>query len=300
MRKKTYRKDLENNWELTDTCFNKDGNATSDLKFVLDANNKIIFYRDYDLAFTRNAEGKIVTPSGNKISEDDKILRMMEKSFSEQIKEIEKELMPSIPDTPAPCQKQQSCIPKVQIFGGYSYLNADFGSKRESFPLGAQVSLVINLSPHIGLGPDISFHTKKIDDQTITRMFFLAKGQYNFGSNDPNDSLYIPGFPSADCPRKIVPDLHVYIGLSTERSVIKIADERFTSSGSGFTFGAGIGVHFNLSKTISLGVQADYLGTKFKESDEINSDVRASAGAIINLGNVYRRFTDVPEMKFGR
>ncbi|MES2776830.1 MAG: outer membrane beta-barrel protein [Bacteroidota bacterium] len=188
-----------------------------------------------------------------------------------------------------------TCQPKAQLFAGYSFLNADFGNNRESFPKGAQASFIVNLSPHIALGPDISFHSKKIDDQTITRMFFLAKGQYNFGNNnDPNDTTFRPDFSSDNCLPKVVPDLHVYIGLSTERSVIKTGSNTYKSSGSGFTFGAGAGVHFNLSKTIGLGIQADYLGTRFKNSDEINSDIRASAGAFFNIGNLSH------ELKFGR
>jgi hypothetical protein len=294
-RKIEWRKDLRNHWTRFDTCFNDRGKATNFTEFTLDENNKLVVFRMDRWAdtFKRNAAGQMQNDKGSTAAEA--IVDVYKDMMIRELPEIEKEL-PSLPDSPPPCALQQSCIPKAQIFGGYSYLNADFGSKRESFPLGAQVSLVVNLTPHIGLGPDISIHTKTIDDQTITRMFFLAKGQYNFGSdNNPNDTAYRPDFSSDNtCTGKIVPDFHIYIGLSTERSVIKIGDEKFTSSGSGFTFGAGIGVHFNLSKSISLGVQADYLGTKFKDSDEINSDVRGSAGLFFNMGNLSH------ELKFGR
>ncbi len=294
LRKKTFRKNLQNTWEITDTCYNREGKVLDDEKYVFDSDNKLVFIKWWFLNHERNSEGKYPAREGGDPLHPKRVKFLEDRALNE-IKEIEKELMPSVPDTPAPCDKRQSCVPKMQLFGGYSYLNADFGNERESFPLGAQASLVINLSPHIGLGPDISFHTKTIDDQTITRMFFLAKGQYNFGNYYSIDSFGTPDLSNNSCVLpKIVPDLHVYVGLSTERSVIKIADERFTSSGSGFTFGAGVGLHVNLNKNIGLGIQVDYLGTKFKEADEINSDVRGSAGLFFNLGNAAH------EMKFGR
>jgi hypothetical protein len=292
-RKKTYRKNLGNTWEITDTCYSKQGKAIDDEKYVFDSNNKLVAVKS-EKTYIKNSEGKFVDRENTNRVVPDFRVEQLEIILLKDIKEVEKELMPSIPDTPAPCEKQQSCIPKMQLFGGYSYLNADYGTTRESFPLGAQASFVVNLSPHIGVGPDISFHTKTIDDETLTRMFFLAKAQYNFGSSNPTDSFYIPDVASTTCPRKIVPDLHVYIGLSTDRSVIKIGDDRFTTSGSGFTFGAGVGAHINLNKNIGLGLQADWLGTKFKDNDEINSDIRASAGAFFNMGSLSH------ELKFGR
>jgi len=221
-----------------------------------------------------------------------------ERIFKKEMKNLEEHNSMLAPEPQSSCSEipRRTCIrPKAQLFAGYSVLSADFGAKREFFPLGAQAALVINITRRIGVGPDISIHTKKIDDQTITRMFFLDKAQYNFGSNyNPNDTASTFDFPSDACLPKVVPDFHVYIGYSTERSVIKIANDTYKSSGSGFTFGAGVGVQFKLSNSIGLGAQVDYLATKFKESDEISSDVRASAGVFFNMGNVAH------ELKFGR
>ncbi|MES2776829.1 MAG: hypothetical protein V4722_21805 [Bacteroidota bacterium] len=206
-----------------------------------------------------------------------------EKVLRNEIKSIEEGGSVSVAPAQGPCMSGTACSGKLKMFLGYSYLSG-FGDNGESFPLGGKASLAYNLTPDIALGPDISYHTKKTGDQTISRMFFLAKGQYNFGSDyNPNDTTSGLDFSSNNCLPKLAPDFHVYLGLCTERSVINTGANRYTSSGSGFAFGAGVGLSYKLSNSIALGAQVDYIGVKFKNQDEMINNAVASFGVIINL-----------------
>jgi hypothetical protein len=269
----TWKKAIDGSSKRVEEDLTPGGKITCKNRFEFDENGEILSFQYWNnQLFWRKKTG----PRFAGMEEH-------ETRYQKELKSIE-ENSPIIDAKKTACSQTPggTCRPKAQLFAGYSFLNADFGNNRESFPLGAQAALLVNLARgRIALGPDISFHTKKINDQTITRMFLLARGQYNFvRKTDINDSEYSPELSSNSCP-SVIPDVHVYIGYSTERSVIKIGNNKNTSSGGGFTFGAGVGVNIKLSYSIGLGIQADYLGTKFKNNDEINSDIRGSAG--INL-----------------
>jgi len=173
---------------------------------------------------------------------------------------------------------QKNCNPKIEIFGGYSYLNSSFGDDRESFSLGGHVSFNYNITPHLGAGFDASLHTKKDGDFTLTRGFILIDGMYTLG--DINN-----------CYRKLIPDVHLLAGLACEKQKYSSGSITSKSSGSGFAFGGGTGVDIKFTENggsrLALRTQADFIGVKFKNSDKLNTNIRISLGASLALGAKY-------------
>jgi len=165
----------------------------------------------------------------------------------------------------------RDCNPKIEIFGGYSYLNSSFGDDRESFPLGGHVSFIYNITPHLGAGIDASLHTKKDGDFTLNRSFLMVEGKYVFG--DVNK-----------CNRKLVPDVHLLAGLACEKLKYSSGSYSSTSKGSAFAFGAGAGLNLNISNKLAVRLfQADYILTRFNEDNQGN--FRASTGLVLRFGD---------------
>ena len=166
--------------------------------------------------------------------------------------------------------REEICKPKIEIFGGYSYLRGDIGNDKESFPAGGHVAALYNIKPNLGLGLDASFHTKKDGDQTFSRSFLLAEGRYIFGD-------------ATNCNRKIIPDVHVLAGLGCEKFKYNSGTFSSTSKGSGFAYGGGVGLNLNINNKLAVRLfQADYILTRF--DNESFGNFRASTGLVLRLG----------------
>jgi len=185
-----------------------------------------------------------------------------DEELKKELKSIEEDKVASVFRRTAPCSQGANCRFRTDFFLAYSYLNTSSAGNNESFPLGAHASFIYNVSSHIGLGIDASIHTKTINEVKLTRSFLLGEGKYTFGNTQ-------------NCDRTFIPDLHVLAGLGCEKYGM--------SKGSGFAFGGGVGLDLKVCKNIMVGTQADFIAVKFKGSDALNSNIRASAGLAIRL-----------------
>lgn len=270
--KHTWKKDLEGKWVIEAECLKASGKITLKSLFKIDASGKITRIEGYQggklySSHSRTPDGRLVrTGSENDPESDFEGVKELEELFQKEVKEIEENVLPSLePKKTACAELGSSCQPQFVVFGGPSVLFGDYGQDKETF-IGGHVSFNYNLSSHIGVGIDASLHSKKIGTENLTRSFIMVEGLYAF--RDVNN-----------CSQKLTGDIHVLAGLGSEKYG--------SSNGSGFVFGAGGAVDCKLSKNIGLKLQTDFLGIKFKDTDELNNNIRVSLGAIIKLQRKY-------------
>ncbi|MGB4845728.1 MAG: outer membrane beta-barrel protein [Ferruginibacter sp.] len=170
--------------------------------------------------------------------------------------------------------RTQTCQNKLNVFVGPSILWGDVGQDKEIL-FGGHAYALYNINAHIGAGLDYSTHCKKNDAQKITRSFLMARGQYTFGNFGTFGEKY--------CKHKVFPEAHVVIGLAYESIKYTFNGNTTKNSGNGFVVGAGAGIGIKLSNKINFSVTGDYLAVKFKNNDDINSNVRVSAGLSVGL-----------------
>lgn len=270
--KGTSKKSIDNKYTIEQEWLSPSGRTTCKVIYTLDENFKIVTYKNlgynksgdhnYTIDGIRNKNGGIsdVSESDREIKDPHEV-----KGYEENFKKIF--YIDSIGENKdvskvekSPCSETGGCSPQSGFFVAYSYLNGDNGNQRESFPLGGHASFIYNLGPRTGIGLDASLHTKKIGTENFTRSFIMIEGQYVLG--DVNN-----------CDRKIIPDIHVLVGLGSEKFG--------TSKGSGLAFGGGGAITINLSNTIGIKTQADIIFIKFKNTDELNSNIRISPGIFV-------------------
>lgn len=160
-----------------------------------------------------------------------------------------------------PVQALAQQTPKVEVFGGYSYLMADINGS--SFHLqGVNFSVAENVNSWFGGALDFSSH------------FTTEAG---FRTN--TESLtYGPVFSYRKHP-KVVPFGHALLGAA------RGSPEYLSISNPGFCFGvlAGGGVDVKISSHAALRLfQADYLLTRFGARRQDN--LRLSAGIVLRFG----------------
>ena len=154
-------------------------------------------------------------------------------------------------------------VPKVELSGGYQFLNFSVEGESESMPAGWYFDVAGNLSPMLGVVFQIGGNYKSIDES------FTAGGITATANADVNVHEFLGGVRMnfrSDSP--IVPFGQVLAGaingsvsVSASTTIpgvppITIDDE---VSGTNFALELGGGVNFNLSETLGLRVGADYL-----------------------------------------
>ena len=174
------------------------------------------------------------------------------------------------PRIPENCHKDRrvGCLMGNEFFVGYSFLSvAQGGSERESLPIGAHVSFTKSLTRRVGLVADISYHTKKKDDVTITRSYMTAGLQYDIIEKEEERRMKVLA--------------HLLAGLANDKYVYSFGDDKEKIKQDAFLIAFGLGWGLPVNRKIMIGIIADYLIAKFAE--EWLGDVRVSAGVRINL-----------------
>jgi hypothetical protein len=170
--------------------------------------------------------------------------------------------------------------PRVEVFGGYSYMRLDDdGSGLDRDLNGFNVSGNIKvLGKRLGIKADVSGHFGQISFvpgiSNIDQRQFL----FLFG---PQYSLRTSG--------KIQPFVHTLFGFTNLRLNNDVIGD---ITDTGFAFAAGGGVDIKaLSSRLSLRlVQADYVLTKFSDSsasgNNTNNNLRISTGMVVRFGKI--------------
>ncbi|MBX3238462.1 MAG: porin family protein [Chitinophagaceae bacterium] len=156
--------------------------------------------------------------------------------------------------------------PRLNVSGGYSYLHEKTGNVSEGLPLGGEVSVIYKLGSRIGAGINASIHSRKKENQTVVRSFVLVEAEYTFTGKTP------------PCEKDNFAEVHVLLGAANNKSTFKYGDDTYTSKSSGFAFGAGMSGVINITTKTSVKAGVDYIGVKFKNSDEVSHNIRAGAG----------------------
>ncbi len=161
----------------------------------------------------------------------------------------------------------QTCIPKLSAFAGYSYLNADYGTQRESYPLGFNISASYFLGSKISVVADASMHIKKDEDYKWTQFYVGVGAQYNF-SNPENCSQ--PVKPFVNLMAGIYSDAYSYDG-----------DKLYSECEFALMLGGGF--NYMMNECTGLRLQAHAIAPGIgKENSPVN--IRVSAGLMFAFG----------------
>jgi opacity protein-like surface antigen len=171
---------------------------------------------------------------------------------------------------------------KVEVFGGYSYLRADWGLDANRDLRGWNASVNYNLNKILGVKADFSGHntdgalvydpftgaSAKID---ISNFTFLVGPQFSYRKND-----------------KVVPFAHVLLGGSRRKEVSGpiafpgIPAFNFDSTNTAFTAAFGGGVDIKLTNRLAFRLfQADYLLSRFNGWTQNN--LRVGTGLVVKF-----------------
>ena len=169
--------------------------------------------------------------------------------------------------------------PKVEIFGGYSYLHAD-DCDDNSGPNcdggldlhGFNISFNQNIVKWAGLKADISGHYGEVT---------LIPGSPKL---DRDSYLFLVG-PQFNLPKfeRLRPYGHVLFGVMRVNLTSFGLTGRTTVRDSAFALAAGGGLDLKLTKKVAVRLfQADYVLTTF--DSETQNNFRASTGVVLRLG----------------
>jgi opacity protein-like surface antigen len=196
----------------------------------------------------------------------------------------------------------QDEVPKVEIFGGYSYLRLDNATGLSSgivgtapvlgvttLPLdrdanGFGVSVTNNLNSWLGITAEFSGHftDAQVGGQLLDRDAYIVTA---------GPRLAIRRF------ERFTPFLHIMAGMARQDVQVQnastsgsILSSVINQQDSGLAFVVGGGVDLNLSSRLGVRlVQTDYILTRFSNrngaSTELNqANFRASTGFVLKLG----------------
>jgi opacity protein-like surface antigen len=165
--------------------------------------------------------------------------------------------------------------PKVEIFGGYSYLRTDTNAfVRDNISAhGFNTSLAGNITKHIGIVGEFSRFTLS-DSFTVSVL-----GPINV---DSNVVTYLFGPRITPHRGKVEPFVHALLGGARENDKLSggIVDE-LTENAFAFALGGGLDIKVNDNFAIRV-AQVDYLGDKL--GIETGNNFRYSVGVVIRLG----------------
>ena len=169
----------------------------------------------------------------------------------------------------------QDDAPKVEIFGGYSYLrlNEDFTGLDRDLN-GFNTSVTLNLNKWFGIANEFSGHF----------------GTTNIIGVNSDFNVYLVGVGPRVAYRgidRVTPFAHILFGVA--RSDLKFGGALGTLSNAGFAMIVGGGLDVKVTDNIALRLfQADYVLTRINHqigtSTDNQSNFRASTGVVLRLG----------------
>jgi opacity protein-like surface antigen len=158
---------------------------------------------------------------------------------------------------------QVGLLPKVSVFGGYSYANADFTGVDRFSMNGWEASASLRGNPFLGFKADFSGHygTQNVLGTNVNSHVYT----YLFG---PQISAPLP---------KITPFAHALFGAAQIKA--SALGGSATDTSFGMALGGGLDYHF--APFLAWRVQGDYLQTRFFNDKQNNA--RFSTGLVLNF-----------------
>ena len=165
---------------------------------------------------------------------------------------------------PLMAQAQES--PRMEIFGGYSYLRLDADTNNDQDLNGFNTSFTYNFNRFLGATGEISGHygdTRVAGvNADLNQYFFLFGPKFAYRGNE-----------------RVTPFAHVLLG------VVRFDVDRgpISATTTQFAMAVGGGLDVNITDKIAFrAVQADYILTRLANSSQHN--FRASTGVVVKLG----------------
>lgn len=166
--------------------------------------------------------------------------------------------------------------PKVEIFGGYSYLRTDDDFFVDNLDLhGWNASVTGNLNKWFGVKADFSGHYGDLDISPgiradINGYLFLVGPQFAYRKNDVWQ-----------------PFGHVLVGGARSHASIPTTAGRRRVTDTSFALVVGGGLDAHIAKNLAIRLfQTDYVLTTFDDlSDDRQHNFRLSTGLVLRLGD---------------
>lgn len=161
--------------------------------------------------------------------------------------------------------KVQSCIPRADIFGGYSYMNAGYTNGRENLS-GGNITVQYHINNHFGIVADGSLHSKKWFEETYRHMNFGIGVQYSFLTEN--------------CNSKLMPFVQLIPGR--HQLTVRFLGEKWQQDAA-FSVLAGGGAIYSFGR-VAIMLQAHYFPVFWEAKTQHN--IRASAGVRAGFGKL--------------
>ncbi|MGA1988268.1 MAG: hypothetical protein ABSG72_18525 [Candidatus Sulfotelmatobacter sp.] len=169
---------------------------------------------------------------------------------------------------------------RVEVFGGYSYMNPEFTSTLSGGVSGWDISATAKLVRYVGVVADFSGFSPSGANPCGRGCSGGPSASYHTFMGGPQVSMRIG---------KIKPFAHFLIGAT--RGSLTHADEQFGGDFSLLTFGAGGGVDLGLNRWLAVRGQVDWLHIGPTISNNVfNSGEGSSVGNVarVSAGLVFR------------
>jgi len=173
----------------------------------------------------------------------------------------------------------QETTPKVEVFGGYSYANAD---NPQNVPNrvnlnGWNSSLAVNFNRTFGIVGDFSGHYGSADSSILAQCVNGGICSNSFKLTTKTHTFLLGPQVSFRAGRA-TPFAHALLGAAhTNISSLSSSD-----SSTGFATALGGGLDYNVTHRLGWRVQVDYLQTRFFSTTQ--NDFRLSTGPVFRFG----------------
>ena len=166
--------------------------------------------------------------------------------------------------------------PKVEVFGGYSYLRTDEDFLLDNLDLhGWNTSVTGNINSWFGLKGDFSGHYNDYQISPgvradISGHLFLAGPQFTHRKSDVWQ-----------------PFVHVLVGAARQHISVPTATGRTKATDTAFAMALGGGLDAHVAKHLAVRLfQTDYVLTTFDNGfDDTQHNFRLSTGLVLRLGD---------------
>ena len=177
----------------------------------------------------------------------------------------------------------QETTPKVEVFGGYSYANANSGSflSQRANLNGWNGSVAWNFNRTFGVVTDFSGHYGSPGLPNGVVSTCVIGGTCVTGVNIKTHTLFLgPQFSFRTA--RATPFVHVLLGAAHTGETLIKTPPTFSTSDTAFAVALGGGLDYNFGHKFAWRVQTDYLNTRFFSNTQ--HDFRLSTGPVFRFG----------------
>jgi hypothetical protein len=161
---------------------------------------------------------------------------------------------------------QENAYPRLEVFGGVSYLPADGSDYPRKNSVGFQISTTGNVTSWFGILGDFGGQYSHVSD--------LGPAQPGLSTNT-SVYEYLVGPRFTKRTQRVNLFVNALVGVASGRSGIGFSD-------SELAFGGGGGFDINISRRFAVRpLQVDYIGSF---ADMVEHNMRFSAGIVVRLG----------------